>query len=328
MSDDSRNPQALLSICVPTYNRPKELAETLRILREQIEELPEYQRELVDIYVSDNSSPDPLVQQVIHRFAAEEFDFSYHRHIKNVGPTLNFESCYRRSSAQYVFILSDDDHLTQGALGALVNCLITQKPDIVFLPINKLPADGPLLEEMSRDRFLKEISFLPTLISACVIRLPLIKNSLGKYLDTNLHHYYYFLTALDRGERFVAMRRQMLHCPYEDNAGGYDWFVTFAAELPRILSEFSPQKIGASALMKVRKDLMLRHVLRVFVKKRMTGQTFNKNFKNDSELTVFKIVARNFYRVPAFYYAFLPACLVPASLLGTIKKIVRNIKRR
>lgn len=100
MPDTAEHP--LVSICIPTYNRPDLLEKTLTCLIGQT-----YPN--LEIVVSDNCSPNDQVRQVTQAFMGRDNRIKYFRQQENIGPFANF--IFVRNQARGEFIMwSSDDH--------------------------------------------------------------------------------------------------------------------------------------------------------------------------------------------------------------------------
>jgi glycosyltransferase involved in cell wall biosynthesis len=312
----------LLSICVPTFNRPTELRTTLSILTREIESLdPEHQGQIQCI-VSDNHS-EYDVMGLFKEFESR-LPISLEANKNNVGPTLNFENCYKKALGQYVLILSDDDHLVEGALSDIMISLSHQKPDILFLPFAHnefIPGDAVKMYQFERNLFLSRVGYLPTLISASILRRDLITQVMGKYLDTYMHHYYYFLHSVENGERFGVLNRQILTCPYENNAGGYSWFSVFGEQFFRIIDEFPSRKIDHRVLKKIQRRMLIDRVIPTFINRRLQGYTINKTFNHDSVQDIFATVSKRCKGYAVYWLFLVPGRFLPVSVLKIVKKL-------
>ena len=314
----------LLSVCIPTFNRPVELRTTLSIVATQIAALPIEMGQVVQCIVSDNhSSYDAraLVAEFSERIALEIFVQE-----SNVGPTMNFEYCYRRAGGKYVLILSDDDHLMDGALKAILTILYAYKPDIVFLPftpqLKKIGVSGNLCC-MKRNEFLSDVGILPSLISACILNRDLIVDILGQYLDTNMHHYNYFLHVVEHGETFYSFSHQMLDCPYEHNAGGYNWFAVFGDQIFRIIDDFPAQRINRALLNVIENKLLIDRIIPTFANRRIQGYTINQKFNEDTERKILIALSKRCRRFWAYWAILLPLYLIPRRILIAIKHVYK-----
>jgi len=103
----------LCSIGVPTYNRPSLLARALDEIRNQT-----YRN--LEIIVSDNASPDPEVEALCRRVAAEDSRVRYFRQCENIGASANFEFVFREATAEFFMWAADDDRRSATYVETLV----------------------------------------------------------------------------------------------------------------------------------------------------------------------------------------------------------------
>jgi glycosyltransferase involved in cell wall biosynthesis len=92
----------LVTIGIPTYNRPTSLARTLAAMCNQT-----YRN--LEIIVSDNASTDPSVEKVVRDVMAGDSRVVYHRHSQNVGATANFSSLVSKGTGELFMWAADDD---------------------------------------------------------------------------------------------------------------------------------------------------------------------------------------------------------------------------
>jgi glycosyltransferase involved in cell wall biosynthesis len=92
----------LVSVGIPTYNRPAGLRRTLGQICGQT-----YSN--LEIIVSDNASPDPETESVAREFAAVDPRIKYFRQPENRGPLENFRFVLARATGDYFMWAADDD---------------------------------------------------------------------------------------------------------------------------------------------------------------------------------------------------------------------------
>jgi len=92
----------LVSIGIPTFNRPEGLRRTLEQICAQT-----YPR--LEIIVSDNASTDPMVEEIGRTFAEEDARVTYIRQQANIGAMPNFKHVLRCATGQYFMWAADDD---------------------------------------------------------------------------------------------------------------------------------------------------------------------------------------------------------------------------
>jgi glycosyltransferase involved in cell wall biosynthesis len=92
----------LVSIGVPTYNRPAGLRKALTAITRQ-----SYRN--IEVIVSDNGSPGEEVKQVVKEFSNGDPRVIFYSHDVNQGPTFNFRFVLEKANADYFMWAADDD---------------------------------------------------------------------------------------------------------------------------------------------------------------------------------------------------------------------------
>ena len=106
----------LVSVGLPTYNRPVGLKKCLEHLLQQT-----YSN--LEIIISDNCSTDPAVQQIILQYAAGDSRIKNFRQEKNIGLENNFNFVFEKAGADYFMWMSDDDYLDANYIEECVHFL-------------------------------------------------------------------------------------------------------------------------------------------------------------------------------------------------------------
>jgi glycosyltransferase involved in cell wall biosynthesis len=94
--------QPLVSVGIPTYNRPVGLRRTLQHICNQT-----YSN--LEIIVSDNASPGSETEATVREFSAADARIKYFRQPANVGISANFRFVLDNSSGDYFMWAADDD---------------------------------------------------------------------------------------------------------------------------------------------------------------------------------------------------------------------------
>lgn len=92
----------LVSVGIPTFNRPNGLRRTLQHICDQT-----YRN--IEIIVSDNASPGPATKEVVEEFASRDSRIKYFQQPKNIGANDNFRFVLRQASGDYFMWAADDD---------------------------------------------------------------------------------------------------------------------------------------------------------------------------------------------------------------------------
>jgi glycosyltransferase involved in cell wall biosynthesis len=99
---DSQTGDLLVSVGIPTYNRPDGLRRTLECITRQT-----YQN--LEIIVSDNCSPGLKTEAVVREFMAKDPRIKYYRQAENLGASNNFKFVLEKATGEYFMWAADDD---------------------------------------------------------------------------------------------------------------------------------------------------------------------------------------------------------------------------
>lgn len=118
------NSEPLVTIGLPTYNRPSGLKKCLETIVNQ-----SYTN--LEIIISDNCSTDDNVQKVILEFAAKNSRIRHFRQAENIGLEENFNFVYAKATAGYFTWMSDDDYFDTNYVSQCVHFL-ENNPDHIL----------------------------------------------------------------------------------------------------------------------------------------------------------------------------------------------------
>ena len=99
---DISESQPLVSVGIPTYNRPDGLKRTLDCINRQT-----YQN--IEVIVSDNCSPDLKVEKVVKEFQEKDSRIRYFKQVENKGAGFNFTFVLEKAIGEYFMWAADDD---------------------------------------------------------------------------------------------------------------------------------------------------------------------------------------------------------------------------
>lgn len=94
--------EPLVSVGIPTFNRPQGVLRTLALICGQT-----YPN--LEIIVSDNASVGADTETVVKEFSAKDPRIRYFRQPENIGPTANFRFVLERATGDYFMWAADDD---------------------------------------------------------------------------------------------------------------------------------------------------------------------------------------------------------------------------
>lgn len=124
----------LLSICIPTYNRSKELLRLLGEIQIEIDQLGT--ANIVDVIVRDNSENNETERKlVVAEFAGKPW-LDYKKNASNIGFDNNILNLFCEAKGDYVWLVGDDDIIFKGSIVKVID-LIKLNPDILHLPFRQ-----------------------------------------------------------------------------------------------------------------------------------------------------------------------------------------------
>lgn len=106
----------LVSVGIPTYNRPEGLKETLSRLKHQT-----YRH--IEIIISDNYSPDERVEAIGLQAAKDDSRIRFYRQKENIEAEPNFNFVFNQARGKYFMWMSDDDEFEANYIETLVDFL-------------------------------------------------------------------------------------------------------------------------------------------------------------------------------------------------------------
>lgn len=168
----------LLTIAIPTYKRPELLHKNLIHIFRQIAG-----RHEVAVFIADDSDGVENGHWIAEASAQfPDAQISCIVNSKNLGIDENIKHCIRTPQSDYIWLLGEDDLLTDGAVDKVLNVLTSCQP--IFLFANYIYcddghtrfADRPVLDELAPSRLIDFDDFAASsiwalgFIGGCVIR--------------------------------------------------------------------------------------------------------------------------------------------------------------
>lgn len=116
------NKKPILTISIPTYNRPQEIQKQVRLI------LPQLNEEVI-LIVYDNCSE----HNVADLFTEEEKKlFQIKRNSLNIGGDANIARCFEKCETDWLWTLSDDDYVKPNSIDKILEYIKNNK-DCIFI---------------------------------------------------------------------------------------------------------------------------------------------------------------------------------------------------
>ena len=249
---ECKSSQPLLTIAIPTYNRASYLDLCLKRISEEIVGLSEDQGRLVKVYVSDNASLDDTPEVIAQYQGRHAGAFETVRNSENIGPDGNIAQCYESATTPYVWILGDDDILLPGGLGMVLEGLMGEEIDMLYVNnywFKDSYAEKPRLNYRngtftvrSTLEFTRRTNVMLTFISGIIVRSGVGLEYRSGLCASNLVQMSWVLPSLRDGKRFAIIEDWVVAAK-GSNSGGYALVDVFGKNLQSIVNFILKDKL-------------------------------------------------------------------------------------
>ncbi len=128
----------LLSICVPTYNRPNCIAAILENYEQAI--VSSGLQGEVEVCITDNGFDNDATEKLVGAFLKKaKSKISYVRHKSNIGYDNNVLAALGMGTGEYLHLVADKDLYSKESLANMVSRLKEEKPDSACIVSYNLP---------------------------------------------------------------------------------------------------------------------------------------------------------------------------------------------
>ncbi len=199
----------LLSVIIPTYGRPRQIAERVREL------VPQLGPEL-KLVIYDNCSPVPVKDAIAPVAGSDSEQITIVRHPYNLGAVANIIRCIEQTETEWVWLLGDDDRVWPDAIARVLTLIkrLDHHEDLCWINLSTS------LHQYSEERFYqdteefcRECEETPTMfsntlfISGSLCRAPLWQRQLAvgyRYLYACSSTLPVLLGAMNAGGKVVV----------------------------------------------------------------------------------------------------------------------------
>ncbi len=134
----------LLSVCIPTYNRAKNLENCLNSIKIASQKIhPSF----VEICISDNASTDET-SKVVEKFK-KFLNIKYKKNKINLGIPKNFLNVVDMAQGKFIWLIGDDDLLLHNSLKEAVK-LLDKNQNLDFFYVNAYHLDNNYLNDFKK----------------------------------------------------------------------------------------------------------------------------------------------------------------------------------
>jgi abequosyltransferase len=313
-----------LSIAIPTFNGAKYIALAIESVLNQIKNNPILVSK-TELVISDNASQDDVASVVKTYESLYPDIIKYFRNDTNVGFDRNVDLAVGRAEGEFVWILSDDDFILDGAIEYVQNVILRNKDEkIALIYINY--ASSTKLDSMDNvlcfdgNIFFQKTRFKSGLISCNVVSKSIwMKSHTERFFDSGWIHFGYALEALSPLHEYKSY---MINNEFVKTGGEMKWgkggsFIYVGFKLVEIFRLM--QKWGYS----FKTCQMAVSVVKGGYPK-LIPLAKAKGLKTD------RMLLRQFFRLykqyPSFWLIDLPLLLIPKQFYQILYSVMQGFK--
>ncbi|WP_255361858.1 glycosyltransferase family 2 protein [Chromobacterium subtsugae] len=241
--------QALLSICIPTFNRASYLKRLLDDL------LPAIARhhQLINIFIIDNASTDQTAA-LCDSYIQAGHALNYVRNESNIGADANAVRAFECVNGIYGWILGDDEYVYGQTVDTIIATLTKQPLALLYLKsepctasaiAQKKPRSQALSYYTSNVEFSRKIGIYFTFISAIIFnkQQAMQDDALCANIryGTFIPQLAWVLPLLKQGKHFASSQACLIAAE-PNNTTGYKLFEVFGINLRALVDAFLPDQ--------------------------------------------------------------------------------------
>ncbi len=129
----------LLSIAIPSYNRPDALSELLKSIAGEVAACPSG---MVELCITDDASPDPETVEVALTFVEKHRFASLRVQPSNIGLERNVLAASEPCRGEYMWLVGNDDCLISGSLETVLDDVRAARAPVLLYSKRRMRLDG------------------------------------------------------------------------------------------------------------------------------------------------------------------------------------------
>ncbi len=171
----NKKPKPILTVAIPTYNRPQSLKKILSQLYKE-------KNQTFQIVVSDDSSVGDIAS-VVKEYQRIMPNLAYYRNESDHGYSRNILRLYELAETPYIWFLSDDEEVLPGATSKILEALNKYKPVVaLFNHITVDPYERKLIDGVPKDTLFsnsKQLIDYTPFMRACFLSILVVEKRLS-----------------------------------------------------------------------------------------------------------------------------------------------------
>jgi glycosyltransferase involved in cell wall biosynthesis len=231
----------ILTIGIPTFNGGKYIGLAINSVLNQLKNNPLLESR-TEIVVSDNASQDNVGSIVKKYEESYPKIVHYYRNEKNIGFDRNVDLVVSRAGGKFVWLISDDDFITDGAIENVLKVIETnldERISVIFANYYNSIRLKNKEDVLCKDGnvFLQKTRFKSGLISSNIVsKASWQESKLEQFFETGWIHFGYVLSALSplSGNKGYILNNELVKTGGEGRWGKGGTFIFIGFELVKI----------------------------------------------------------------------------------------------
>ena len=320
----------ILSICIPTYNRPEELRRLLESVMPQMDERVEF--------VIGDDGDELVTGKVLADFPGA--DIIYFKNQKRLGFDANLIAVTARATGEYVWWCGDDDVIAPGAIKRVLSMLLQRyKLDFIWSNYYAFPNEKELTRNLGPSHLFRDsnevlekigspLAYMSSIIFRKELILPYLSSNNSYIIGTGFANLALVLWILSKAKANYYLHEPNIICylsspaaPGIEDKPTYDGFQVFAINFYDIVKSF----MGKGSI----KNHSLRKLITENFSHVWKGILVGKA-RNGGELWAPRrsasLLFSRYWSYPDYWIA-LPFFLMPQKLVEYCYKLFKKVAR-
>lgn len=303
----------LLTVAIPTFQRPFELSICLRYIANALGNLEIAEKDSVEVRIFDNSEDDNSKEL----FRSDEFAIfhsGYHKNSTNIGSDENIAQCYLQSTSLYVMALGDDDYLQEDFFKKILPLLAQEKFSLVTLNVygfmynheeNRPFGSDQVIKFTNASDIVVHRNIHLTFISGLILRRDLLSEaSIKRGIGTQLVQVNAAFAALSVSPNSAFVTKYLLSST-RNNTGGYNPVDIFVARYFELLDSYNFFSMNRKQMNSLKLRLLIGFYSRSFaqfIRSRnlaLSDQELTEVDRLYKDTLLYRLIIRNLFKSTA-----------------------------
>jgi acetyltransferase-like isoleucine patch superfamily enzyme/2-polyprenyl-3-methyl-5-hydroxy-6-metoxy-1,4-benzoquinol methylase/glycosyltransferase involved in cell wall biosynthesis len=266
----------LISICIPTFNRARDLERCLESIFSQIGN-----HSLFEVFISNNHSTDHT-EEIILKYKQKYNNIIYWKNEENIGGDPNIALTMQKSKGKYMILHGDDDFFNPGILRTILHSILSFPQCGVFF-LNVLNDNKEIKVLQGIDKFLEEVSIGASFMSSIILsREELDKlEEPFKFMATAFNQIYIQYSILENNPNFCLINDSSFTYAGNDPIE-YNFAEVFIRNYIDMLEYFKKRGLSEAVIQADKKRILLTTILPWF--KRINERKLTLDISNFEQI--------------------------------------------